>query len=185
MTAGESILVLPAGVPGAISGDLYSIVRKAVFGYFALHFGSEEAQDLSHDTFILVFQALAKNQIRDLGSLSSFARTVAVRQRGRAIGERMQDGAALRDYPVEGNRAHESHRPDHRLLADERRAAASKLFLGLAERQREVLRRFYLLEQTKEEICASLGLTPTQFRLIKSRAKQRLAGQVHSALHPA
>jgi DNA-directed RNA polymerase specialized sigma24 family protein len=44
---------------------------------------------------------------------------------------------------------------------------------GLSPRDREVLVRFYLREQSAEEICRELGLTETQFRLIKSRAKAR------------
>ena len=35
--------------------------------------------------------------------------------------------------------------------------------------------RFYLREQTPEEICDEMGLTETQFRLLKSRAKARFA----------
>jgi hypothetical protein len=41
--------------------------------------------------------------------------------------------------------------------------------------QREVLIRFYILEQLPEVIQEELGITPTQFRLIKSRAKARFA----------
>ena len=44
---------------------------------------------------------------------------------------------------------------------------------GLPRRDRGVLIRFYLREQTADEICHDLDLTETQFRLIKSRAKAR------------
>ena len=40
-------------------------------------------------------------------------------------------------------------------------------------RDREILVRFYLREQTPAEICRDLDLTENQFRLIKSRAKAR------------
>jgi RNA polymerase sigma factor (sigma-70 family) len=43
----------------------------------------------------------------------------------------------------------------------------------LSERDREILTRFYLDEQTQEEICQDMNLTETQFRLLKSRAKAR------------
>jgi len=43
----------------------------------------------------------------------------------------------------------------------------------LKDHEREILRRFYLEEQTQEQICAEMGLTETQFRLLKSRAKAR------------
>jgi RNA polymerase sigma-70 factor, ECF subfamily len=38
---------------------------------------------------------------------------------------------------------------------------------------REILTRFYLQEESQEEICAVMILTETQFRLLKSRAKSR------------
>jgi DNA-directed RNA polymerase specialized sigma24 family protein len=39
---------------------------------------------------------------------------------------------------------------------------------------REILRRFYLQEQSKEQICREMRLTPTQFRNMKSQAKLAL-----------
>jgi hypothetical protein len=38
----------------------------------------------------------------------------------------------------------------------------------------EILRRFYLQEQSKEQICEEMNLTPTQFRNMKSQAKLAL-----------
>jgi RNA polymerase sigma-70 factor (ECF subfamily) len=43
----------------------------------------------------------------------------------------------------------------------------------LSDRDREILTRFYLDEQTQEKICEDMSLTETQFRLLKSRAKAR------------
>lgn len=41
------------------------------------------------------------------------------------------------------------------------------------ERDREILRRFYLREEAKESICASLDLTPAHFDRVLYRARQR------------
>lgn len=43
----------------------------------------------------------------------------------------------------------------------------------LSERDREILTRFYIDEQSQDQICSQMGLTETQFRLLKSRAKAR------------
>jgi len=43
----------------------------------------------------------------------------------------------------------------------------------LPGRDREILTRFYIEEQGQDKICAEMGLTETQFRLLKSRAKAR------------
>ena len=45
---------------------------------------------------------------------------------------------------------------------------------SLNDKERQILTRFYLHEQSKEQICREMDLTDTQFRLAKSRAKQRL-----------
>lgn len=44
---------------------------------------------------------------------------------------------------------------------------------GISARDREILTRFYLHEQTQQQICDEMNLTETQFRLLKSRAKAR------------
>jgi hypothetical protein len=41
----------------------------------------------------------------------------------------------------------------------------------LRHRDREILRRFYVLAQTPEQICREMHLTADPFRLTKSRAK--------------
>jgi hypothetical protein len=44
----------------------------------------------------------------------------------------------------------------------------------MSRREFEVLSRFYLREQPRERIQLEMGLTETQFHLLKSRAKARL-----------
>lgn len=65
--------------------------------------------------------------------------------------------------------------PEERSLADERRGLVETVLAGVGPRDREILTRFYLREQTQEQICTEMGLTETQFRLLKSRAKARFA----------
>ena len=48
-----------------------------------------------------------------------------------------------------------------------------KVLGGVAARDREILTRFYLMEQTQEQICDQMNLTETQFRLLNSRVKAR------------
>jgi len=49
----------------------------------------------------------------------------------------------------------------------------TSILSSLTDRDREILTRFYLDEQTQEQICEDMNLTETQFRLLKSRAKAR------------
>jgi DNA-directed RNA polymerase specialized sigma subunit len=57
----------------------------------------------------------------------------------------------------------------------QREALATKILKSISQRDRDVLTRFYLMEQSQEQICMDMNLTDTQFRLLKSRAKARFA----------
>ena len=52
-------------------------------------------------------------------------------------------------------------------------ASDGRSLVVLSSRDREILTRFYLQEESQEEICIEMTLTETQFRLLKSRAKSR------------
>jgi DNA-directed RNA polymerase specialized sigma24 family protein len=43
----------------------------------------------------------------------------------------------------------------------------------MSRRDRDILTRFYLHEQSQEQICQDMNISETQFRLLKSRAKAR------------
>jgi len=66
--------------------------------------------------------------------------------------------------------------PEDGSLAVERRRLIDAVLKGLAPRDREILFRLYLDAQSPDRICAEMGLTEAQFRLLKSRAKVRLEG---------
>jgi RNA polymerase sigma-70 factor, ECF subfamily len=52
----------------------------------------------------------------------------------------------------------------------------------MSDRDFEVLTRSYIREQPAERICADMGLTTTQFQLLKSRAKARLSELIRRKL---
>ncbi len=65
-----------------------------------------------------------------------------------------------------------------RAAADEARAVVdfSRAMIpapATSKRDREFLTRFYSLGQSQSQICAQMGLTDTQYRLLKSRAENR------------
>ena len=59
------------------------------------------------------------------------------------------------------------------MIRRQRAEIMSAILRGISQRDREILTRFYLLEQPQEQICQEMSLTDTQFRLLKSRAKAR------------
>jgi DNA-directed RNA polymerase specialized sigma24 family protein len=65
--------------------------------------------------------------------------------------------------------------PEHEAVDREKMDIMLAVLRSMSDRDREVLTRFYLHEQSPELICRELNLTATQFRLLKSRAKERFA----------
>jgi RNA polymerase sigma-70 factor (ECF subfamily) len=60
------------------------------------------------------------------------------------------------------------------ILRDELAAKVRRLIAELPiERDRQILRRFYLLGEPKERICADLGLDSLDFNRVLSRARKR------------
>jgi RNA polymerase sigma-70 factor, ECF subfamily len=60
--------------------------------------------------------------------------------------------------------------------------AVRRVLHGLgSSRDREVLVRFYLDEQSKQEICAALGLPEPDFNTILYRARERMRRQLEGA----
>jgi DNA-directed RNA polymerase specialized sigma24 family protein len=58
-------------------------------------------------------------------------------------------------------------------MKQEKLDVMTRTLRAMSSRDREILTRFYLQEQSQEQICAEMHLTDTQFRLLKSRAKAR------------
>src|SRR5208282_2483029 len=63
--------------------------------------------------------------------------------------------------------------PEERAMFSQRTDLINRVLDELSERDREILTRFYLLEQCQVQICTEMALSDTQFRLLKSRAKSR------------
>ena len=63
--------------------------------------------------------------------------------------------------------------PEEAAIARENEQMAEVVLRSISERDRDILTRFYLKEQSQEEICLEMNLSETQFRLLKSRAKAR------------
>jgi RNA polymerase sigma factor (sigma-70 family) len=63
--------------------------------------------------------------------------------------------------------------PEESAIFRQRSELIQRVLSELTDRDREILTRFYLYEQGQDQICSEMGLTETQFRLLKSRAKAR------------
>ena len=131
------------------------------------------AADLCQDTLVIVLQRLRKRSMADPARLAAFAAQTA---RQLAFDSRRR--TALRKTDVD-TRAVESAEvaapPDDSVERASTTSLVRKMLDELPnDRDRELMRRFYLLDQPKEEICRVLGLAPGNFDQVIFRARARL-----------
>jgi RNA polymerase sigma factor (sigma-70 family) len=131
--------------------------------------GLPEADDRFHDMVVIVMSAIRSDSLRDSARLMGFVQTIV----------RRQIGASIRASIIERKRTTaEQHvilqsgsDPEVAFSRDEEKQLAQGVLDSLSARHREIIVRFYVEEQSAAVICADMGLTATQFRLLKWRAK--------------
>jgi RNA polymerase sigma-70 factor (ECF subfamily) len=163
--------------------ELYRIFSRGVRFYLCRQLGPQELEDKVHDTFLIVVHAIQKGDLREPERLMGFVRTIVRRQVAAHIDEVVQvrrdqtdleSGVAIVDR--KGN-------PEERAIGQQNEDLMVKVLRSMSERDREILTRFYLAEQTQDQICREMKLTDTQFRLLKSRAKGRFGDLGRRQLH--
>jgi RNA polymerase sigma-70 factor, ECF subfamily len=153
--------------------ELYSVFAKGVRFYLWRQLGPQDLDDKVHDVFLIITQSIQKGELREPDRLMGYVRTIVRRQVAAHIDSAVQSrrnqvsiepGMTVRDRGLD---------PERMAIDRQSLDLAIRLLGSLPRRDREVLIRFYLKEQTPERICSEMNLTDTQFRLIKSRAKAR------------
>jgi RNA polymerase sigma factor (sigma-70 family) len=153
--------------------ELYHLFSKGIRFYLCRQLGPQELDDKVHDTFVVVVQAIRRGELREPERLMGFVRTIVRRQVAAHIDkvvhsrrEQMDLDSSIRIADPRGN-------PEEAAIFRQRSELIQRVLGELSARDREILTRFYLREQSQEQICSEMQLSETQFRLLKSRAKTR------------
>lgn len=157
---------------GAIE-DLYRLFGRGIRYFLCRHLGTQDLDDRVHDTFLVVVRSIQNGGLREPERLMGFVRTIVRRQIAAYIEETVQTRREHAELDFGGRVADHRHDPEQRLLREQRIELMLEVLRSISPRDREILTRFYLYEQTPEQICEEMGLSETQFRLLKSRAKAR------------
>lgn len=135
--------------------------------------GAQDLEDTLHDSFLIVVQAIRRGDLREPERLMGFVRTIVRRQVAAHIDSVVQERSQRMPVdPATGLAAFDCN-PEQAMIRRQREEIAQGVLETICERDRQILVRFYLLEQSPDEICDDMGLSRTQFRLMKSRAKAR------------
>jgi len=153
--------------------ELYAIFAKGVRYYLWRQLGPQDLDDRVHDIFLIITQSIQKGELRDPERLMGYVRTIARRQVAATIDNVVNARRNEVEVDARINLCDRQLDPERRAIQQQNQEVAMRVLGSLHKRDREVLIRFYLLEQTPEQICREMHLTPTQFRLIKNRAKTR------------
>jgi len=154
--------------------ELYSIFARGIRYFLLRNLGSEELDDRVHDCFVIVTEAIRKGELRDPARLMGYVRTVVKRQIASAIDAAVDQRRTHVDYEETMFTLTDfNNDPEQATISRQRSEIARKVMLSISRRDREILDRFYVQEQSQDQICQEMGLSSTQFRLLKSRAKTR------------
>ncbi len=153
--------------------QLYKLFSRGIRYYLCRQLGPQELEDKVHDTFLIVVNAIKRGDLREPERLMGFVRTVVRRQVAAYIESAVHTRREQTDLESGIAVADRKQNPEQEAMIKEKAALMQSALQSLSKRDRDILVRFYLKEQTQEQICAEMDLTETQFRLLKSRAKAK------------
>jgi RNA polymerase sigma-70 factor (ECF subfamily) len=153
--------------------DLYKLFSRGIRFYLCRQLGPQELDDKVHDTFLIVVQAIKKGDLREPERLMGFVRTIVRRQVAAHIDVAVQTRREQTDLDSGLPIVDRKRTPEEKAIGRQNEEIITEVLRAMSSRDREILTRFYLHEQSQELICAEMKLTETQFRLLKSRAKAR------------
>ena len=170
---GKLVGRIQSGDSGAME-DLYAVFAKGIRYFLLRNLGPEDIDDKVHDCFVIVIQAIQRGDLREPERLMGYVRTVVKRQIAAAIETAVQQRRSRVDFEESLFSVSDwRDDPERSVLARQHSEIAHKVLKGISRRDREILRRFYMQEQSQEQICKDMNLSYNQFRLLKSRAKAR------------
>ena len=154
--------------------SLYAIFARGVRFFLLRNLGPEELEDKVHDCFVIVTEAIQNGELREPDRLMGYVRTVVKRQIAASIDVAVQQRRTRVDFEETLFSISDwRDNPERSVLAQQRTDIARQVLSEIPKRDRDILQRFYVLEQSQDQICADLGRSYNQFRLLKSRAKAR------------
>ncbi|HVX67482.1 MAG TPA: hypothetical protein VHA11_12805 [Bryobacteraceae bacterium] len=133
------------------AGELGRLLEPGVRFFIARSLASVPVDEIARDVVLRVIRAIRDGELRDPERLLGYVRgVVQLRICGAGLGHR---------------------RPARRDIEDGRMAGALSRLSG---REREILKRFYVMGQAEDQILAEMSLSSTEFRQIKSAIRAEL-----------
>lgn len=153
---------------------LYRNLAAGARQFLRRRLGTDDVEDRVHDLFLVVVETIRRGELREPERLMGFVRTVLYRQLSLEFSRITRARRSAVTLESAGDLTSFGPSPEQQVAGGEQIQIMKEILKTLSERDFEVLTRFYLHEQSSEQICREMRLTQTQFDLLKSRAKARL-----------
>ena len=131
------------------------------------------ASDLLNDAIVTALQKLRAGEINNRAALDGFVYRVALnhfRNYRRKDKSHVSDARGMEELPEPGRGGQPSESLESRQWA---RVVNDLLQEMGSERDRELLVRFYMKEESKDQLCRQFGLTDLHFNRVICRARDR------------
>jgi RNA polymerase sigma factor (sigma-70 family) len=161
---------------------LYQNLSAGARHFLERRLGTRDVEDRLHNVFVIVVETIRRGALRDPRRLMGFVRTVLGRQANSEIARMVNTRRTAADLEVAAALNDEAPSPEQQAAHREQVELMKQVLRTMRRREVEVLTRFYLHEQPPEQIRVEMRLTQTQFDLLKSRAKARLARAIEQKL---
>lgn len=172
--AAEAVLAAAVGGRSTLQDDIYLRYRRPLMQVFLQRrIDRDAAQDLLQRTFLQAIKKIRSEGLDDPSNLGGYLYRTACKLataywRGELSRRHDSDGELLSNLRDDSLSLEDSL--DHDLQARSVRELVRKLSVA---RDREVLERFYLHEESRSSIRESMNLTELQFNQVLWRARQR------------
>jgi RNA polymerase sigma factor (sigma-70 family) len=160
------------GEPSAME-ELYKMFSTGIRFLLYRQLGPQDLDDKVHDVFVIITEAICNGELREPERLMGYVHTVVRRQVASHIDRAVHLRRCKVDVDFQEFLSDKRPDPEREAIDRENLGLAMRVLRSIPKRDREVLTRFYLNEESADEICQNMDLSETQFRLIKSRAKAR------------
>lgn len=130
------------------------------------------AEDIAQDTWIIVLEKIRNGDVREPKQLAAFIRQVGKNQ---LIMRYRKNEKDKYNEQVDDDKSHSTlPTPEQNIVNKQLNQSIGKLFEELRQpRDRDLLKRFYITADTKEDLCHEYGLTGAHFDRVLHRARER------------
>ncbi len=133
-----------------------------------------QAEDLAQDAMTIVISHLRKSPLENPDALPKYIRQIAMNLFIGEYRKQQRQQTSVDQTSIEQAVAEQASGYDN-VYRQQRATAVQRLLAELPQqRDRQILRLFYLAEQDKTDICKRLSLSSAHFDRVLYRAKQRL-----------